>query len=248
MRTWHYLLIAGLLGVASLALAPFERLVTAPIATPLLRILLLIQPAILTIVAVALGTLLAPKTGLAAPLIDAWRSGGAWRAVLDRQLLAASGVAAATALVLLGYAVWVQPRLVEQLPAEAAALASFQPPLLTKLLYGGITEELLTRWGLVSLFAWGLWRLNGRPAALAPHFFWLAIAAAALLFALGHLPLLFAMGVSPRGWMIAAIIVGNAVPGLAFGWLFWRRGIEAAMMAHALAHLLSTLAAPLVTG
>ena len=35
------------------------------------------------------------------------------------------------------------------------------------------------------------------------------------------------------GW----IVVGNAIGGIAFGWLYWRHSNEAAMVAHAMAHV-----------
>lgn len=38
--------------------------------------------------------------------------------------------------------------------------------------------------------------------------------------------------------MLAAVLVGNALPGFLFGLLYWKRGLEAAMITHALAHLL----------
>ncbi len=114
-------------------------------------------------------------------------------------------------------------------------------PLLTKLLYGGITEELLTRWGLVSLFVWLGWRLSGRPERPKHSIFWIAIAGSALLFALGHLPLLMLITPTPQSWLVAAVLLGNAIPGILFGWLFWRKGIEAAILAHMLAHLISSV-------
>jgi hypothetical protein len=68
-----------------------------------------------------------------------------------------------------------------------------------------------------------------------------AVGAAALLFALGHLPMLFLVAPAAPAGIVAAVIVGNALPGLLFGMLFVRDGLEAAMIAHALAHLLATL-------
>src|SRR5678809_1083871 len=42
-------------------------------------------------------------------------------------------------------------------------------PFLTRLLYGGITEELLLRWGVMTLLVWASWRIfqrgQGRPRA-----------------------------------------------------------------------------------
>jgi hypothetical protein len=41
-------------------------------------------------------------------------------------------------------------------------------------------------------------------------------------------------------------VVGlNATFGLLFGWLFWRWGLESAMIAHALTHLVSDVATQL---
>ncbi|MCP2936766.1 CPBP family glutamic-type intramembrane protease, partial [Salmonella enterica subsp. enterica serovar Typhimurium] len=69
--------------------------------------------------------------------------------------------------------------------------------------------------------------------------YWIAIAVAALIFAVAHLPILYlAAGELPPS-LVGAIVAGNAFPGMVFGWLFWRHGLEAAMMAHAGAHLIS---------
>jgi membrane protease YdiL (CAAX protease family) len=127
--------------------------------------------------------------------------------------------------------------------ADAAAVAkmtAFNVPLATRILYGGITEELLTRWGLMSFFAWALWRVTGR-GQIRPVIFWAAILMAAALFAAGHLPFLFAIVAQPQAALILAVLLTNFIPGLLFGWLFWRRGLEAAMLSHALAHCVNAL-------
>ena len=36
---------------------------------------------------------------------------------------------------------------------------------------------------------------------------------------------------------MAFVVVANTAFGVLFGWLFWRYGLEAAMIAHAMAHL-----------
>jgi membrane protease YdiL (CAAX protease family) len=46
----------------------------------------------------------------------------------------------------------------------------------------------------------------------------------------------------PPRTLVAMVLVGNSLPGMLFGWLFWRRGLEAAMIAHALAHLFAVTA------
>src|SRR5690606_24699722 len=76
------------------------------------------------------------------------------------------------------------------LPSEFMANAeNFSPPLYTRVLYGGITEELLVRWGLMSFFVWGFSRL-GRHAerSVKPMYYALGIVLSALFFGAGHLP------------------------------------------------------------
>ena len=70
----------------------------------------------------------------------------------------------------------------------------------------------------------------------------LAIVASSVLFALGHLPaahfLLGELTPATLTWVIGA----NTFFGLLFGWLFWRHGLESAMVAHATTHLVNYLA------
>ena len=56
-------------------------------------------------------------------------------------------------------------------------------------------------------------------------------------------PFAVAMGVEPSGSVVMFIMASNAVPGILFGWLYWRWGLEAAMLAHALSHATAALAA-----
>jgi hypothetical protein len=141
------------------------------------------------------------------------------------------------------YAVWVGPHVAPQ--GDLAAFASFDMPLVTKVFYGGLGEELITRWALVSLFAYLGMVLTRQPRA-SPWVLAMAVGLAAVLFAAAHLPLLFLINPAPPTWVIGAVLAGNALPGIGFGWLFWRRGLEAAMIAHIIAHLGSTLALALM--
>ena len=63
-----------------------------------------------------------------------------------------------------------------------------------------------------------------------------SIGLAAGLFGLGHLPATAALlPLTPA--VIARALILNGIPGVVFGWLFWRRGLEAAMVAHFAADL-----------
>lgn len=240
MRRWQVLLIWGLVGVASLLLVPFEVFLPMPGSSASVRVLALINPAILTIIAVFAGELTARRVGLRAPLVEAWLASKALSGILRNQIAPALVVGATVAVVLIGYNLTIGARLIANAGSQAR-IASFDMPLASKLLYGGVTEEIPTRWGLVSVFAWVGWRLAGRPDRLPNVVVALAVIGAAVLFAAGHLPLLslIAPHASPR--VVTTVLAANTLPGILFGALFVRRGLEAAMMAHASAHILATI-------
>lgn len=235
VRMWLRLSLLGLIGAASMLLAPIEQLVPLEMAPLAVRLLAIIQPAILVIATAALGAWLAPKVALDAPAVRAWVEARPIGPVLSGQIPAALLGGLAAAGVLFGF--WAIVR------GEAlSGLLSIEIPLVTKLLYGGIVEELLLRWGVMSLLVWVAWRLSGTTGTVPAWCYWLGAGLASLLFAVGHLPTLFLLVPSPPSWLVALVVISNAIPGLLFGWLYWRRGLEAAMLAHAFAHLFATAA------
>lgn len=92
-----------------------------------------------------IGTSLAPRTGLDAPALRSALA-GVWPAsVLLRQARAAVCAGLGTGLLLAGYALDTGPFL-RSLDGEAASsLQALTPPVPTRLLYGGIAEEVLAR-------------------------------------------------------------------------------------------------------
>ncbi len=84
-RLFIILLSAGLAGVFSFLLVDLEALLASlpvppeaelPPITPAIKLLSLIQPAILLTLAVLAGVALAPKVGLSSPAVEAGASGG----------------------------------------------------------------------------------------------------------------------------------------------------------------------------
>jgi len=218
------MIVLGLAGVATLALVPFETLLPPEIDAP--RWMLLIQPAIITVACAALGWWAGPRTGLGAAL-----GGGEGLRPILRAMPAIVAIAAAVALILVTYGVATQDAF--------AVTPKLDIPLLARLGYGGVSEEIIARWGLLTGFmALGL-RLRRTPAAA----FWIANSAAALLFALGHFGALFALVADPSIALMLAVLLGNLVPAMGFGWLYRQHGIESAMLAHGGAHALFAISA-----
>ena len=65
------------------------------------------------------------------------------------------------------------------------------------------------------------------------------ILASAIVFGVGHLPAVAAMTGHLSSGVALFVVAANSVFGIVFGWLFWRYGLESAMIAHAMAHLVS---------
>lgn len=225
-REFWVLLAAGVLGLVLVLPYQITLLPTPPIPLPVLIVAAIAQSTILLALAVGVGLAAARSVGLHAPFVEAWVYGGdvpgALRA-LQLPLAVALGVASSLVLVALELALF------RPLIPELAALSARTPERWQGLLasfYGGIDEELLTRLFLVSCFAWLLSRVLRRSTAL-----WVAIAVSAVLFGLGHLPAAAALLPLTPALVMREVIL-NGIPGAVFGWLFWRRGLEAAMVAH----------------
>lgn len=98
--------------------------------------------------------------------------------------------------------------------------------------YGGITEELICRLFLMTLLVWLCRRFaSPKDASATSRMYWAGVIGAALLFGLGHLPAAAAL------WplttlVVARVLIMNCIGGIVFGWLYWRRGLEHAVVAH----------------
>lgn len=227
----------GLIGVASMAFAPLEQALPDGVEMP--RATLLLQPALIAVALAALGWVTAPRTGLDAPVLGALAHGGDWRRPLRAAVGPALLAGALSAAVMLVYALLADSEL-------AGISPEFDVPLASRVLYGGLSEELMLRWGVMGGFAWLLLRF-GRPLGLmGDRALWVANAWAALLFGLGHLPTLYGLLPDPADWLVMLVVGANALIGVVFGWLFMRRGLEAAMIAHGLAHVIALTLAPLL--
>ncbi len=98
------------------------------------------------------------------------------------------GVGAATTIILLLLDRLMQPALPEALQASNNTEPNWLSSL-TAMLYGGITEEILMRWGLMSLLAWMAWKVLKQGVTLPSQGIYQgAIVLAALVFGLLHLP------------------------------------------------------------
>lgn len=228
---------AGTLGAVAVTAAVLPQLqAKMPLPGPMWLIIAAgaLQSALLVGLAVWGGVALAPDVGLHAPAFEAAALRRPITPALTPEILPGV-VAGVLGGLLLFTALRLSPAGLSTLPAE------FTPPLYARMLYGGITEEVLLRWGLMTVFTWLAWRfLQGKRGPVRPGLIWLAIAGSATLFGLGHLPVAGYMLGSLTAPVVLFVIGLNATFGVLFGWLFWRWGLESAILAHALTHLVSS--------
>jgi len=237
-RFWP-LFAVGLVGVLALPLtlpAYVEaQLVAAAPGVPLglLRALTLIQPALLLALAAAIGAALAHRLGLTSHIAGVNVRGGFAR---EAPVAIGSGL-------LVGALIVLADRLAFGSGAGASTSGrSIVEELLGGVFYGGLTEEIVMRWGLLSLAARLGFRLLRRPLDThSPGIFAIAIVVTAFAFGAAHLPA--ASVVTPLDRVVVARIVSlNGLAGIVYGVLFWRRSLEAAMTAHVATHVAFALA------
>jgi len=218
-------------GVLSLVITTVPGLLDGqdfPLPIPVLIGISLLQSGALLALAVFVGVTLGPKLGLSSviaqsgPLVD-----GTPRIFVAGAL---GGVAGAG--VLIGAANFSPHEIVE------LQVRALEIPLATRVLYGGIAEEILIRFGMMSLLAWLIWKpmahfgFEGRTTPIA-----IAIIGSALVFAAGHLPAIVSFGGALTSPVVAYVLLWNGLFGLIAGVLYWKVNLEAAMFAHAFAHI-----------
>jgi len=201
---------------------------------PVLIIVTMIQSLFLISIAAAVGTALAFRVGLQAPFFETLVSGGSLPDTLLPQIVPAliGGIGGAIIFISAYYLIF-RPRLDEQTIKSMETLR-MGLGIWSRILYGGIFEEVLTRWGLMSLFVWLGALLVGEPTSVVV---WIAIAISGILFGLGHLPSYLAAGCQKTPLFFTAMISLNLWAALIFGWLFWQYGLLSAMLAHMLFHI-----------
>lgn len=242
-KIWHtwvlpfsVLFVLGGLGAASLLLnvdATIARMssdqLRAAGGAATIRLAILLQPILLTGVAALVGLATAERLGLRSLIVDKFRR-GAWGGFGTVAAALRWGIVAG-AIIVLGDVIFGQ---ISPAAAEAvkAPERSWTVLLIQGVLYGGLTEEILMRWGLLSLTAWILSKLGAKVDRAKI----IAVGVAALLFAIGHIPALMNV-VEPDTALIVRTLLLNAGAGIVFGYAFLRHSLEAAMLAHGIAHV-----------
>jgi hypothetical protein len=182
---------------------------------------------------------LGQHVGLGWPPLDGWDARRSSPRVARDAVISA---------VLLGLAAALLVVIGSQLPSGASGLREMPHATLWAAglasVGAGIREEVWYRLGAMTLFAWALSRLF-RRAVPRLAVIWSSILAAAVLFGAAHLPQTSGV-IALTPTIVAFILAGNGVVGVVCGWLYWRKGLVAAIVAHTVVDLVLKVALPLM--
>lgn len=101
----------------------------------------------------------------------------------------------------------------------------------------GATDEIIRRWGCMTLFVWLFWQLVNRGEGdVRSEVVWVANILTGLLLGAFHLRATVKLGLQSPLWIVITLAF-HTIIGSGCGWLYWRKGLEAAMLANAMMYL-----------
>ncbi|MDQ2717795.1 MAG: CPBP family intramembrane metalloprotease [Chloroflexota bacterium] len=182
---------------------------------------------VISAIAIIIGLRLGGPIGLGVPMLRDWLAGDPAAPRQFRTALPwAIGLGVLAALVITGMVDFLGP-LVGLRAQQSSSVHLPVWQVFLESLYAPINEELWFRLGIMTLLAWLGTRLFRRqkPSTVIA---WIAIILSALLFGAYHLPLYSSITL---GAIVLATLY-NGAAGVIFGWLYWRKGLLLAMVAH----------------
>jgi len=232
--------------IASLLVLPYALALSPALAsvfTPVVLIAQLIQSIILFAIAILVGLTLYKRVGFKMPILEGWLEGREVGNYL-KSILGISvglGVLAGIVIILFSFLFTSASSVLQgaelTVPLWKSFLASF---------YGGIGEEILFRLFVMTVIVWIFYKIKktpeGKPTTIGIS---LAIIITAILFGIGHLPITGSIiAITPL--VIARAIVLNGIGAIIFGWLYWKKGLESAMISHFSADIVLHVLFPLI--
>ncbi|MDO5836005.1 MAG: CPBP family intramembrane metalloprotease [Methanobacterium sp.] len=232
--------------IASLLVIPYALALSPALAsvfTPVVLIAQLIQSTILFAIAILVGLTLYKRVGFKIPILEGLLEG---KEVINylKSILGISvglGVLVGVLIILSSFLFTSASTILQgaelTVPLWKSFLASF---------YGGIGEEILFRLFVMTVIVWVFYKIKktpeGKPTTIG---IWLAIIITAILFGVGHLPITGSI-ITITPMVIARAIVLNGIGAIIFGWLYWKKGLESAMISHFSADIVLHVMFPLI--
>ncbi len=224
-RLWA--LLVALCAAGLLLASPFLLATVRGVQSSMSPLALLAVQALQTLLLCALaayaGVRFAPAAGLDAPWLRALAEGRSPPPAFGSMAIEAAAVGSITAVAVTALGLMQRASVPDALWRPASGGFWMRA---SSAFYGGIVEEVLVRWGLLTAFA-----LLARRAGLRVAF-WPANVLAALVFGALHFPSIALARIPLTGAVVGHVLLANGIADVVFGWMFRRRGLEGAMVAH----------------
>ncbi|AMP88850.1 CPBP family glutamic-type intramembrane protease [Legionella pneumophila] len=101
-------------------------------------------------------------------------------------------------------------------------------------LYGGVVEEVIARWGLMNVASFFALLFTSQ---INSEIIIISIFLSGFIFAVGQLPAYIAAGCTPSRRFLYSFVLLSLSQSILFGFLFWQYGLISAILAHMLFHL-----------
>ena len=231
------LFIIGFIGILSILTMklpiPEEtmKLLLEKLTPDQIKLVILINPTIMLAIAIFIGVILYKKVNLKVPIIEGIITGeSSWNLIAILKYGIIGGIIAGILITLISFIFY------PFLPNEFIEFGNnIKPSLATRFLYGGFTEEIILRFGFMTLVVWIASKII---KSKKNSIYWIGIFISSILFAFGHFPIAFQAVENPSTSLYAYILIGNSIGGIIFGWLYWKKGLESAFIAHIFAHII----------
>ena len=183
---------------------------------------------ILTFVTAGPGLYLGRKIGLGVPRLEAImvRQAGCWRDLIA-DVKIAFPIGLVLGLLLVGLRYFLSDYLPTELP-EFGFRGFWGGALISA--SAAIGEEVWFRLGLMTILVWFASKIFNQESP-GPTIIWSALILVSLLFGMAHFPHLASYdSATPTG--IFGTLFGNVIVSIFYGWLYWKRGLLSAIIAH----------------
>jgi hypothetical protein len=233
--------VLGLIGVLSLLSMPFpmeilpkeaQEIILKDFTLMQLRWLNLTNPTMLLFSSAILGAFLHQKVGFKSIIVYYFFDKKEIFTSVNNSLK--TGLIGGGVLGIILFFIWLFTKNLEFVHILENKITS--PSWYSRILYGGITEEIIVRWGWMSLVVYILQFLIKSNYKLVVT---IAILFSSFLFGLAHLPLVVVgIGIENLTLTISSYVIGtNMLVGIVLGIVYYKSSIEAAMLSHILAHV-----------
>ncbi|KXS42531.1 MAG: Abortive infection protein [Methanolobus sp. T82-4] len=235
---WSLFLVAELSAIASVPYGVSisgDAIYEYGISPPMILATQFARGTILLILAILTGIVLGKKVGLKTPVLESLFEGKGLPADFYQSLKLSVILG-----VFAGTLIFATDRFVFSMFIEPLTPLLSSPPLWQRFFYSfyaGIIEEIVLRFFLLTLLVWITWKIKRTPEDRPTDMgVWLSILLVSVLYGIGYISSL-SLPTDPGLIVDLGIVSLGMVTGTIFGWLYWKKGLEASIIANFTASL-----------